>query len=108
MSDAEYYQQGDVIVERVEVFPQGEAVPAEGGMLILARGELTGHTHAIDEVDGVRLIKGTDGNLYLSLPLERNLVHQEHQTIAIPPGLYRVRQVREYDHFAEEARPVHE
>lgn len=104
----EYYQQGDVIIEQVEAVPQGEAVPVEDGKLILARGELTGHTHAIDKVEGVELVKGADGNLYLSLPLERNLVHQEHQTIVIPPGLYRVRQVREYDHFAEEARSVYE
>lgn len=106
MSDAEYYQQGDVIVERVDAVPQGDEVAAENGRIILAKGELTGHTHAIEEIAGVSFVKGQDGNFYLSLPAERTLVHPEHQAIAIPAGLYRVRQVREYDHFAEEARPV--
>lgn len=106
MESPEFYQQGDVIVERIASVPAGEAVPPEKGKLILAKGELTGHTHAIEDIAGVAFVKGTDGNFYLSLPAERTLVHQEHRPIVIPAGLYRVRQVREYDHFTEEARRV--
>jgi hypothetical protein len=34
------------------------------------------------------------------------LTHQEHGNIVLEPGTYRVDRVREYDHFAEEARRV--
>ncbi|OGR90318.1 MAG: hypothetical protein A2V88_16955 [Elusimicrobia bacterium RBG_16_66_12] len=102
----EYYQQGDVIIERVEVALSGKPVPPEGGRLILAKGEATGHAHAIEDIAGVALVNGPDGNLYLMLPGKRSVVHDEHKTIVIPAGLYRVRKVQEYDHFDKEARPV--
>lgn len=102
----EYYQQGDVIIERVEAVLSGKAVPPEGGRLILAKGEATGHAHAIEDIAGVELVNGPDGNLYLMLPAERSVVHDEHKTIVIPAGLYRVRQVREYDHFDEKGRGI--
>lgn len=104
MEKQEFFQQGDVIVERVDTVPTGEAVPPENGRIILAKGEATGHAHAIEDIAGIRFIKGADGNHYLVLPEGRDLVHQEHKTVKLPPGSYRVRQVREYDHFAEETR----
>jgi hypothetical protein len=106
MSNAEYFQQGDILIERVDAAPTGETVPPENGRIILAKGELTGHAHAIEDIAGIKFIKGADGNFYLVLPEVRDLVHPEHRTVTLPPGSYRVRRVREYDHFTEESRPV--
>lgn len=106
MNNAEFYQQGDVIIERVETMPEGEVVAPENGRFILAKGELTGHAHAIEDIAGIKFVKGADGNFYLSLPSARDLVHEEHKMVNLPAGSYRVRQVREYDHFVEEIRGV--
>jgi len=95
------YQQGDVLL-----FPVG-AVPAGGkpiGHTVLAEGEATGHAH-VALGDGVEVIE-REGTLFLAAPQGATVTHQEHSTITLPAGAYRVGRVREYDHFAEEARPV--
>ena len=47
-----------------------------------------------------------DGMFYIRVNKEKTVTHEEHNPVTIPPGVYRVRKVREYDHFAEEARAV--
>jgi hypothetical protein len=39
-------------------------------------------------------------------PTGTEVVHEEHRAFSVPPGTYRIGAVREYDHFAEEARSV--
>lgn len=94
-------QQGDVLL-----FP-GAQIPARAirlGHMRLAEGEVTGHCHeAVGE--GVELVEH-DGTLYLSAPQGATVTHQEHAPVTLQPGAYRVGHVREYDHFAEEARRV--
>lgn len=73
--------------------------------LVLAEGEVTGHAHVIEE--GVRKAdKNADGTISFALSEPRELVHEEHGTITIPPGEYRSGKVLEYDHAAEEAKQV--
>lgn len=101
-SDAAYViQQGDVLLFSGARIPKG-ATPV--GHMRLAEGEVTGHCHeAVGE--GVELVEH-DGTLYLSAPQGATVTHQEHQPVTLGPGTYRVGRVREYDHFAEEARAV--
>ena len=95
-----FYQQGDVIIEKVEEV-KGKRLPH----LILAEGEVTGHMHQITK--GEAELYEEDGTLYLRVKSDTaELTHQEHNTIVLPRGDYVVRKVREYDHFAEEARDV--
>jgi hypothetical protein len=47
-----------------------------------------------------------DGALYMRAPTGTTVVHEEHRVLEIPPGDYLIGIVREYDHFAEEARHV--
>lgn len=63
--------------------------------LTLAEGEVTGHRHRIAEGDAELYERG--GTLYLHVrsPIA-NLVHEEHQPIQIPQGLWQVRIQREY------------
>ena len=95
------FQQGDVLLERVSSLPSnGAKLPHR----ILAEGEATGHAHvALGE--GVEVIE-REGVLYLSAPHGAIVTHQEHATVTLPPGAYRVGRVREYSHFDEEARQV--
>lgn len=75
---------------------------------VLAHGEVTGHAHRVHG-HGVALYETEDDEvLVLEVPndAEATVSHEEHHTQPIPPGVYERRIVREYDHFAEEARQV--
>ena len=98
------YQQGDVLIEPVACIPEkGKTVARKSGKFIIAEGEATGHTHAI--ADDVNVFEH-DGVLYCKSDVAFTITHEEHHPITIPSGIYRFRRVREYDHFAEEAREV--
>jgi hypothetical protein len=56
----EQYRQGDVLLIRVANAPAGRARQAEGGRLILARGEKTGHHHSVLERDA-QLVDTAEG-----------------------------------------------
>lgn len=84
---------GDVLVGSVDAIPSGAE---ERSHLVLAEGEMTGHSHRISEIDGARLYRH-GGEIYLRVVAnEATLVHQEHGPIALPRGCYRVWQQREY------------
>ncbi|MBZ0187977.1 MAG: hypothetical protein K8F91_17145 [Candidatus Obscuribacterales bacterium] len=91
------YRQGDVFLVKLDMrsVPQGAQKQAAEKRIVLAYGEVTGHAHAIDatyaslyEWKGDRLIEAKPG---------AKLVHEEHSTIALEPGFYRVIQQREYE-----------
>lgn len=88
------YRQGDVLLMAVHDNPQGKPLPRENGRVILAHGEATGHAHALVEPDANLYQYGDD--LLLTLPTGGNLVHDEHNTIVLPPGNYMVVRQREY------------
>jgi len=95
------YQQGDVILETVEMIP--ENLKTHNG--VIAEGETTGHAHRVD-LSGVDVFVADDGTLYCEAMKEFTITHEEHKPITLPKGKYKVRKVLEYDHFAEEARVV--
>lgn len=101
------YQQGDVLLHVVKTIP-GRAKflhPSERGV-VLAEGESTGHAHCIADTEHAELMR-LDDTTYLNVTGESVVIsHEEHGAIEVPPGMYRVERVREYDHFAEEARVV--
>lgn len=96
------YRQGDVLIVPVKsgltdnLTEQSRA--QEGNRVVLAHGEVTGHAHAIHE-KGVRFfMEDGSGNGLLSVPNGgANVVHEEHSTITLSPGLYRVIRQREFD-----------
>ena len=91
------YRQGDVLVRGVAKIP-ANAKPAvkDNGRVILAYGEVTGHCHAIH--DRVTMFRADEGlGTWLQVAEGgADLVHEEHATIAIPPGNYQVVIQREY------------
>ena len=100
-------QQGDVIIESIAVIPNDtHEGKLKNGSIVLAEGETTGHAHRITEIEGLIFKEGDDGMFYLQNFHDLKVTHEEHKTITIPPGTWKVRKVREYDHFAEEARAV--
>ena len=82
---------GDVQVFKVE------EIPAEAKLLDgrkeLAYGEVTGHAHRVDLGE---LFETKNGDLYLKVDRLANLTHEEHKTITLEPGNYRVCVKRQY------------
>jgi hypothetical protein len=98
-----YYQQGDVIIESAEIPKSAKQKKCE--KIILAEGETTGHIHAIMDTTACQSFETNDA-LYIRVINEISVKHEEHKPILIAPGEYKVRKVREYDHFLEEAKAV--
>jgi hypothetical protein len=100
-----HYRQGDVLLVRRTRLPRGtKPVPRDRGRIVLAYGEVTGHAHAIDE-EFAELVE-VEKQRFLRVPGKEvaTLVHEEHAAIEVPPGIYEVRQQREYS--PEEIRNV--
>jgi hypothetical protein len=99
--------QGDILIERVEHAPARPLVvqSVENGWVVLAEGETTGHHHRLfGSVTLYRddaLARDVPAGLYVGhvevkSPVAR-LEHEEHATIALEQGSYRVRRQRELE-----------
>lgn len=100
-----HYRQGDVLIVAVAKLPNDMTpVDREAGRVILAHGELTGHSHAIS--DKHASLRATEaGRTFLTiLDNPASLGHEEHSTVTIPPGLYRT--VRQTEYSPQELRNV--
>lgn len=99
------YIQGDVyLTEAVEIPNNAEKVSARNGRFILAEGEATGHAHAV--VDDELEVYERNGILYIKASRPFTIVHEEHASITVEPGIYEVDRQREYDPFLEETRII--
>lgn len=110
------YAQGDILIERVKEAPAAAATVGEAGggqygidpdgSRVLARGEVTGHRHRFAPTSDVALFRDEafardmPASIYIGhikVPAAgADLVHEEHDTIALPPGTYRIRRQREF------------
>src|SRR5947209_9538828 len=93
------YRQGDVLIIPVKFIPANatEPVERESGRVILAHGEATGHAHAI-KAEGAALFRDPKlMTIFMKVSGDAvALEHDEHKTITIPSGNYRVIRQREY------------
>jgi hypothetical protein len=95
------YRHGDVLIEQVGSLPRSrEKLPHT----ILAHGEVTGHCHRIRESDDADLYSTSEGLFLHVRGPSVSLVHEEHDTITLTTGYYRVWRQREYS--PEEVRIV--
>lgn len=99
MTQIKQYRQGDVLIIALSDIPPdqiqyptipAEATPVKRGPhgLLLAEGKATGHHHAIKSAEADLYM--LDGVRFLRARSAVALTHEEHGTIAIPPGEYRV------------------
>lgn len=103
---AKHSRQGDVLTIAVAAIPRdAKPVAREGGRVVLAHGELTGHAHAIADKNAA--LKSTDaGRMFLEITGTElaELKHEEHKTITHEAGKYRV--VRQSEYSPAELRNV--
>ncbi len=87
------YRHGDLLVKSADSLPLDVRRLHH---LVLAEGELTGHSHRIAERDSAVLYQSREC-LFLSVTGDNaTLVHQEHGPIALRRGTYHVWRQREY------------
>jgi hypothetical protein len=88
-------RQGDVLLKRVEGIPSDAAETKD---CVLARGEVTGHSHRLS---GARVFRASSNQLLVEVPQSAVLLHEEHGPVTVPKGTYEVVRQREYDPVAE-------
>jgi hypothetical protein len=90
------YRQGDILLTTLSEGVKGEFKLRPSG--VIAQGEATGHAHRIEGGKVFATIPSDDWveiTLYILVEDAARLVHDEHNPIALPPGLYKViRQVQ--------------
>ena len=101
------YRHGDILLLPVDKMPgKTKAVRRQHGRLVLAEGEVTGHAHVIEDQAAKLVTADQAAELYLLVhgtePV--SLTHEEHRTILVPPGQYRV--MRQVEYTPEELRAV--
>lgn len=90
-----HFRQGDVLlISTPDEGQTGTPIKRDKGRIILAYGEVTGHAHAIATKDAE--LFSADDNVFLRMVAAGGLVHEEHGTITLDKGLYRVIRQREY------------
>ncbi len=87
----------------------------------VALGEVTGHSHTFYENDNADVVVNTYGFLpsiqglgkvpmYVEVKAKPDkfaiIKHEEHKPLSLPPGLYKTRIVREFDHLSQQTRNV--
>lgn len=109
------YRHGDILLIRIEELPKSKKFKTKKGKVIL-EGEVTGHAHRLKgnakilekaeriinpsptgslPVRNIPMRSQIIGYAVVKEPTE--LIHEEHNTITIPAGIYEIRRQREYD-----------
>lgn len=91
------YRQGDVLLREVRSIPKDAKHKQPKERIVLAYGEVTGHAHAIHDLENVDVFIGANGEMYLGVKRDVALEHEEHATITLPPGNYERVLQREYE-----------
>ncbi|MFX0123352.1 MAG: hypothetical protein ACFFAE_06905 [Candidatus Hodarchaeota archaeon] len=88
-------RQGDLLLKKVETLPKRAKI-VKGNVVL--EGEATGHAHRIMNGEIFRFWSQTSGDqLFVKADKGTALVHEEHTSIDLAPGVYEVVRQREYD-----------
>ena len=71
------HRQGDVLVSPAVIPANAKRIKLTD-RLILAYGEVTGHTHRIEDLEGAEAYELEDGRVMIRLGKEVPLLHEEH------------------------------
>jgi hypothetical protein len=101
---------GDICIRQIDDIPKSAMRNVEHDG-ILARGEITGHSHRVSVGPGGEKVEffGATGaeETFMKVPASgATVTHEEHNALVLTGGLYKSDIAREYDHFGEEARNV--
>ena len=103
---------GDLLFRPVER-PDKALTPRKSKIIL--EGEVTGHAHRLDQGEAVILDqyektwRSEEPKLrasYVHVTSPATVIHEEHHTVTLLPGLYEVIRAREFDYTAAAARNV--
>lgn len=96
----QYFRQGDILFESVSKGLDNNNVEKLQTKTV-ALGEITGHHHSFGKKDQVFLYKEIDKDVptHISLQAPSTLTHQEHLSIQLPKGEYKIIRERSYNPF---------
>ena len=88
-------RQGDLLLKKVASLPkQAKLIKSD----VVLEGEATGHAHRIMNGEIFRFWSLTsDDQVFIKAKKGAALVHEEHASIELIPGIYEVIRQREYD-----------
>ena len=94
-----HWRHGDIMVAAVAELPKN--LIARQGPPVLAWGEVTGHSHRIEDRQAATFYsrgggKNEDGGYFVVTAESARLIHEEHGPIILPQGVYRFWHQREY------------
>ena len=89
------FRQGDVFLCQIESLPKEAAEQKGLDKIVLAYGEATGHSHSVSSTDARFYNRGDED--YLVVKTKAEVVHEEHDTITLLAGVYKVIRQREYE-----------
>ena len=96
MKTRKQFRQGDVYLIEARI-PKDAARKEINGRAIMAYGEVTGHAHAIEQVQDIEIYE-KDGRTFVRV-INRDgtpLTHEEHGAITLPKGDFERVIQREY------------
>jgi hypothetical protein len=97
------YRQGDLLFKEIKSVPKGDWKKRPTGYIV--EGEVTGHVHRIADLDAAEVLEcGEALSLTVTAQGGVAIVHEDHDTLTLPPGNYEVVRQREYS--PEEIRNV--
>ena len=84
-------RQGDVFFAKVNKLPKGAVARKNNHIL---EGETSGHIHRLESQ--VPSVYDSGSEVFVSVVDSTPLVHEEHNTITVEPGVYKIVRQREY------------
>jgi hypothetical protein len=103
--ESEMFRQGDVLIIPVKSIPRTATAVECDGNVVLAYGEVTGHAHAIKSERAALFSDPKLAAIFMRVTGDSvALEHEEHGTITLPPGSYRI--VRQKEYSPQEIRQV--
>ena len=90
------HRQGDIFFEPVKSIPDKPTQLKHG---IIARGEVSGHMHRIDPralQQQKAMLMIAAGIMYLRVKEEIEILHEEHNSIILPTGDWKITRQEEY------------
>lgn len=89
-------RQGDVMIRRIDSIPRGDRNKRADGAL--AYGEVTGHKHAVADLNSAEVFDIAEHGCFLCVSAEGgvSIVHEEHGSVTLPKGDYEISIQREY------------
>ena len=97
------YRQGDVWIIPMTLPNSLKLKKLNKRGAVLAEGEVTGHAH-VAMGKNVKLYEDNKGVLWLSCPTKTPVKHEEHATITLPKGDYKIVHQREWTDEMEPRR----